>query len=86
MDPRTAEVDGRAGEIHRVRAAADPITTLDDDDIDAAQVQRAGGNESGDPRPDHNDPFDASVDRGTRVLGVLDADARAGRVGWHALA
>ena len=40
VDPRTAEVDGRAGEIHRVRAAADPITTLDDDDIDAAQVQR----------------------------------------------
>jgi hypothetical protein len=71
VDPRAAQVDGRAAEINCVSAAADPIATLDDDDLDAAELERSRRDESGDPGAHYDDPFDRPVDRRGEVSGGI---------------
>ena len=55
MDPRAAQVDRDPLDVDRVGPAADPIATLDDDDVNAGAVERSRGCETRDPRADDDD-------------------------------
>jgi len=84
VDPRRAQVHRRAAEIDRVRATADPITALDDHDIDATEMKSSGRDESGDPRAHDDNAFDASVDPRRNVASrIPDVDGHGAGLDGH---
>ena len=68
VDPRAAEVDRHAADVHRVRAAADAAAALEDDVLDAGVPERVGEREAG--------PAGADDDHPVRVAGRAGRDLR----------
>ena len=58
--PRPAEIDRRAGQIHRVQPAADPVPGLQHDALDPSVRQRVRDRQAGNPRADHHHALDRS--------------------------
>jgi hypothetical protein len=63
VDPGATEVHRRARELDGVGAASDSIATLDDHDVDAAELQSPRRDQSGHAGSHHDHSFDVSVDR-----------------------
>ena len=60
MDPRTAEIDGRPGQVDGVQPSSDAVAGFEDNALDTRMLQRRGDGETRDAGTDHDHALDGT--------------------------